>query len=235
MRLTDRIAVVTGAAGGPGGAVARAFAREGARLVLADTDDAKGEVIAEEITARSGKTRFVHCDVASRLDVRKLIARTLDLFDRIDIIVNAALLEAAGAALELKEDVFETALHAGLLGPFLLAQAAARQMASQGTDGAPAKPYLILNVARQPQRRGAAVSASFGGLMRLTGALAREFGPLGVRVNLLRVESTEGTDALDAIARAALFLASDVGADVTGQRLTPAGALALAGTPDGAP
>ena len=90
MRLKDKIAIVTGGAQGRGEAEARLFAREGAAVVIADVLPELGEGVAAEINAGQGRAMFVRTDVASEVNWRRLIARTIETYGRLEILVNNA-------------------------------------------------------------------------------------------------------------------------------------------------
>ena len=90
MKLEDKTAVVTGAAAGLGRATAIGAAREGARLVLADIDEAGGEATARQISEEGGTARFVHTDLGRSADVRRLMDTAGERFGRLDILINPA-------------------------------------------------------------------------------------------------------------------------------------------------
>jgi NAD(P)-dependent dehydrogenase (short-subunit alcohol dehydrogenase family) len=76
--LSGKVAIITGAAEGIGLACARRFARDGAKVVLADIDEEKGPEAQEQIIAKGGSAKYVFCDVSERLDIHNLVAATLD-------------------------------------------------------------------------------------------------------------------------------------------------------------
>src|SRR5262245_38945593 len=86
-RLPGKVAIVTGAASGIGAAIARRFASEGARLVAADVQDARGTALVGSL---GGEARYCHCDVSREDDVRALIGAAVDRFGRVDVMVNNA-------------------------------------------------------------------------------------------------------------------------------------------------
>src|SRR5438067_2529795 len=125
--LQRRVTIVTGGAQGIGEACARRFAREGAPVVIADIDDARGKALAKEL----GGT-YVHCDVGDKADVDAVIAATLKAHGRIDVLVNNAGIFKAADFLDITEDDFDAVLRVNLKGAFLMGQAAAREMAKAG-------------------------------------------------------------------------------------------------------
>src|SRR3990170_8820557 len=90
MHLKDKVAIVTGAASGMGASTARLFAREGAKVVVADVLEAEGLVVAQAIASSGGEARFQRLDVASEKDWEAAVAATLAAYGRIDILVNNA-------------------------------------------------------------------------------------------------------------------------------------------------
>ena len=90
MRLKDKVAIVTGAASGMGAAAARLFAREGAKVIVADVMEKEGNEVAASIKTNAGEARFIKLDVASEMDWNALVEQTLKAYGKIDILVNNA-------------------------------------------------------------------------------------------------------------------------------------------------
>ncbi len=90
MRLEDKVAIVTGAASGMGAATARLFAREGARVVVADLLEAEGAAVAKAICDAGGEARFARLDVTSEADWEALVADTVSAYGKVDILINNA-------------------------------------------------------------------------------------------------------------------------------------------------
>ena len=128
MRLENKVAIVTGAGQGIGLSVARAFAEEGAHVVLADVDVDRGRSAAESIEGG----HFVSCDVGSAEQAQALMDETVKRHGRIDVCVNNAGIIRTADVLELAEADFDAVMRVNLKGGFLVAQAAARVMARQG-------------------------------------------------------------------------------------------------------
>ena len=127
--LDNRVYIVTSGAQGIGQACAERLAREGAYIVLADVDDAKGQALAEELQATC-----VNCDVGDKRQVDALVARTFARHGRIDVLVNNAGIFKAADFLDVTEADFDAMLRVNLKGAFLVGQAVAREMAKTG-DG----------------------------------------------------------------------------------------------------
>ena len=127
MNLAGKSAIVTGGAQGIGYAITRRFLREGARVVIADVNDEKGEVAEKELSSL-GEVRFVSANVGEKLDVHNLIAATIDVFEEIDILVNNAGIVLGGDFLEIREEDFDEVLKVNLKGTFLCSQSVAKHM-----------------------------------------------------------------------------------------------------------
>ena len=104
MRLENKVALISGAASGMGASMARIFAREGAKVVIADVLDDEGKGVAAEITQANGAAIFRHLDVTSESEWKAAVDATLAEFGRLDILVNDAGLSGSAVA-----DLFDTA------------------------------------------------------------------------------------------------------------------------------
>ncbi|MFI0842484.1 SDR family NAD(P)-dependent oxidoreductase [Mesorhizobium sp. IMUNJ 23232] len=253
MKLQGKVAIVTGAAGGIGFAIARRFLQEGCKVMIADIDMARGGK-AERDLSGFGEARFCKTDVGKRLDVHNLVAAALEGFGDIDILVNNAGIVHGEAFLDLSEEDFDRVLHVNLKGSFLAGQAVARYMVDKvkggGSPGSIVNMSSINAVVAIPDQ--VAYSVSKGGVNQLTRVMALALAPHGIRVNAIGPGSI-ATDMLaatnsdagarnrllsrtplgrignpDEIAAIAAFLASDEASYVTGQTLyADGGRLAL--------
>jgi NAD(P)-dependent dehydrogenase (short-subunit alcohol dehydrogenase family) len=245
MRLQDKVAVITGGAAGIGLACARRFAAEGAKVVLADVVADRGEQAAEAIQAGGADALFVACDVGDKAQVDALIERAVAAFGRVDCAVaNAGIVHACGF-LELEEEDFDRVLRVNLKGVFLTGQAAARQMAAQGTGGTIVNMSSVNAVMAIPNIAPYVVAK--GGVNQLTKVMALALADKKIRVNAIGPGSIM-TDVLravaddpaamrkiqsrtplgrvgepDEVASVAVFLASDDSSYITGQTIYPDG------------
>jgi len=122
MRLQDKVTIFTGAADGIGLACAKRFCAEGAKVVLSDINDAKGEAEATELKESDHHAEFAYCDVSEKSDVEKLVDAALTHRGRLDCLVaNAGIVHVAGF-LELEEKDFDRVLRTNLKGIFLCAR-----------------------------------------------------------------------------------------------------------------
>ncbi len=201
MSLDNKVAIVTGGARGIGFAIVRRFLEEGARVVIADCDDETGPAAAKEL-GRLGPVQFVECDVSERLDVRNLVAATLDAYGDIHVLVNNAGILAGGDFLDTEEADFDRVFAVNVKGSFLMGQAVARHMVARVKAGSP--PGTIINmssinaVVAIPSQMSYVVSK--GGVQQLTKAMALSLAPYGIRVNAIGPGSIS-TELLETIMR----------------------------------
>lgn len=200
MKLTDKIAIITGGAQGIGLATAERFLQEGAYVVIADIDNKSGEE-AQKRLGKNGTCKFISCDVGQKLDIHNLVAATLDEYDRIDILVNNAGTIAGADFLDLEEEDFDRVLNINLKGAFLCGQSVARQMVKQvknendpGTIINMSSVNAVFAIANQVP-----YSISKGGLNQLTKVMSLSLAEYGIRVNAIGPGSIM-TKILEAVA-----------------------------------
>jgi glucose 1-dehydrogenase len=179
MRLKDKVALVTGAGRGIGEAIALAFAREGARVAVADVDPKTAAATARRLGARG---LALQMDVASKTSVDEGFAAIDKKWGRIDIAVPNAAIEPIVPFLELDEDTWDRIIDTNLKGTFLVAQAAARRMVRRRSGVIITLSSVNAEVARP---ESAAYAATKGGVRQLTKAMAISLAPHGVRVNAI--------------------------------------------------
>lgn len=188
MLLQGKVAIVTGGAQGIGRACAERLAQEGAKVLVADVNDETGAEVANAINATGGEAIFHGCDVTERLDVHNLVAAALERYERVDILVNNAGVLDDKPFLELEEAEFDRVIRTNLKGAFLCAQAVAKQLVKQISEGgATASPGAIVNMSSVNAWFGlpdhVAYSVSKGGIAQLTKSMAVALAPYGIRVN----------------------------------------------------
>lgn len=251
MRLDGKVAVITGAASGIGLESALLFAREGARVLLSDVDEAAGQRAAEEIGA-DGEAAFVRADVTSGAEVRGLVSDAVDRYGKLDIIFNNAGIGMTGSILDNSEEDFDKVIAINLKGVFLGCKYALPHLLENPDGG------IILNMSSNGGLIGRPgdpmyVTAKHG-VMGLTKSLALTYADRKIRVNALcpgpidtpllwgGFESGDDREeyvrhavancptprmaAPEEVARAALFLVSDDSSFVNGVGLAIDGAKA---------
>jgi 3-oxoacyl-[acyl-carrier protein] reductase len=188
MRLSEKVAVITGAGSGLGRAMAERFAQEGARLVLGDIDADAVRAVAAAVAAAGGTALAVRADVTVKADMVRLTQTAADHFGGLDIMVNNAGIDVRGTLADLPEDVFDRILAVNLKGVFLGSQAAWPHLVRRGGG-------VILNTASLAGLVGApllgAYAASTGGVVQLTKVLALEGARYGIRANAVCPVFTE--------------------------------------------
>ncbi|MBI4424728.1 MAG: 3-oxoacyl-[acyl-carrier-protein] reductase [Elusimicrobia bacterium] len=248
MRLKDKVGIITGAAQGIGRATAELFAREGAKVVNVDVDEALAQKTAEQISAEAGAsaalgvkadvTNYDSCDAAVKLAIEK--------FGKLDILVNNAGITKDNLLMRMSETEWDLVLDVNLKGAFHFTKACVRPMMR-------AHSGRIVNVASVVGLEGnigqANYAASKGGLIAFTKSCAKEFCSRNILVNAIAPGfiRTRLTDAVSDeakkrmmdrillgrigepidIARVALFLASEDASYITGQVISVNGGVYL--------
>jgi NAD(P)-dependent dehydrogenase (short-subunit alcohol dehydrogenase family) len=238
MRLNKKVAIITGGGSGIGKAIAMAFVREGAQVVIAGRDSKKLALAAEEIGANC---LAIAADVSQAHDVQKLVNAAVEKFKRVDVLVNNAAVLLPGTAESLSEQDFDQTFNINVRGLWLLSRAVLPHMRVAGGGS-------IINIGSVLSLLGArnrvAYSASKGAVVAMTKAMALDHAAENIRVNCIcpGIVETElvakfNTDenvrrqrlALhpagrfgrpEDIASAAVYLASDESGWTTGSNLT---------------
>ena len=179
--LDGKVAVITGGAMGIGKGIAEALAGAGANVMIADVAMESADETVEAIRATGAKASAVRADIAVVSDASKLVEATVKEFGRLDILVNNAGYMRIMPFLDITEAQYDTTLDVNLKGMFFCSQAAAREMIRQGEGG------RIINIASLaaflPTPPLAHYSASKGGVVSLTKAMAKELASYGILVN----------------------------------------------------
>jgi NAD(P)-dependent dehydrogenase (short-subunit alcohol dehydrogenase family) len=233
-RLAGRTALVTGATGNIGRAIATAFAAEGAHVVVSGRSRQRGAEVLDEIRGGGGRADFlaIELDGSQAAAIALAAEATRVLGGQVDILVNNAGIFPGSTTVTVDEATFDRVYAVNVKAPFFLTAALAPAMAGRGSGA-------IINLGSWVARLGIPVGALYastkGALETLTRAWSAEFGPAGVRVNaispgvirtpdlsehaaesMMRGTPANGSGTPDAIAHAAVFLASDEAAFVHG-------------------
>ena len=247
-RFAGRSVIITGGGRGIGQATARAFAAEGADVLVLGRTVADLEDTVAQITADGGQAWLLACDVTDEAQVDDVVARAAGRWDRIDVLVNNAGIDDDTPFLEIDRARWRAVIDTNLTGVFLLSQAVGRQMATTGGG-------VILHTASIDASGGdgpyAAYNASKAGLLGLSRTLALELAAHGIRSNCVSpgfthtvmTEKAVGPELMeylngsfarvpmkrlvrtDEVAQAFLFLASDQASAITGIDLRVDGGL----------
>ena len=239
-RLDGTAAIVTGAAGGLGSAIARGLAEAGAAVAVADFDESGAKATAEKLSAAGHRAVAVGVDVADSGSVQRLVEQVETRLGPVDVLVNSAGITHRTPAVDFSEAQWRRILDVNLTGVFLPSQILGRRMVER-------RRGRIVNIASIAGQMGLAGTVAYcaakGGVVMLTRALAVEWAPHGVRVNaiapswfatnlgdLIHREPNYAERAMrrvpmgrmgvpDELIGAAVFLASEASAMVTGHVL----------------
>jgi NAD(P)-dependent dehydrogenase (short-subunit alcohol dehydrogenase family) len=235
LRLQDKVAIVTGGASGIGEFTVREMLKQGAKVVIADFDDAGGQKLADEL---GEGVSFIHVDVSNEEQVEAMVKHSVDTFGKVDILFSNAGIGSTGSTHELSLEDWNKTISVNLSGVFLCAKYALKEMVKQGSGS-------IVNCASILGHVGQAATASYtaakGGVVNMTRALSLEYASQGIRVNAVcpGYIKTPLLDQLDEatmkhlitlhplgrlgesheVANAVVFLASDEASFVTGANL----------------
>lgn len=244
MLVQGRVALVTGASRGIGRAVALKLAAEGAAVVVSATSEAGAQKTADEIIAAGGKALAVKVDVTRAEEVVALVVKTVETFGRLDILVNNAGITRDGLLMRMKESDWQEVIDTNLRGTFLCIREVSKIMTK-------ARFGRIINISSVVGLMGNAGQANYcaskAGIDGLTRSVARELARRNITVNsvapgfietdmtealpektrdtLIQQIPLERLGAVDDVANAVLFLASDLAAYITGEVLSVNGGM----------
>jgi 3-oxoacyl-[acyl-carrier protein] reductase len=191
-KLSNRVAVVTGASKGIGAGIAKGLAEQGAAVVVNYSSSKEGaDRVVSEIKAKGGRAIAVQADVAKAVDVRRLFAETKKAFGRLDVLVNNAGIYEFVPLEQITEEHYQRLFNTNVLGLILATQEAAKYFDADGGS--------VINIGSVASRvtppTSTVYSATKGAVDAITGTLAKELGPKKIRVNSINpgVVVTEGT------------------------------------------
>ena len=180
MRLTDKVAIVTGSAQGIGLATALRFAAEGARVVVSDIGQQRVDQAVAAIVAQGGQAIGAVVDVTNRLAIDAMVAKVKATWGRIDVLINNAGITKDARLAKMSSAQFDAVIAVNLKGVFECTQAVAETMTAQGSGSIVNASSVVGLYGNFGQTNYAATKA---GVIGFTKTWARELGPKGVRVN----------------------------------------------------
>jgi NAD(P)-dependent dehydrogenase (short-subunit alcohol dehydrogenase family) len=191
--LQNKVVLVTGAGRGLGKAIALGLAAQGAKIVVNDINPDTAETTMQEIQAAGGEAIYKDADVANKMAVQTMHYEVLDLWGRVDGLVNNAAIEPIGPLLTLDEWAWDRVMNVNLKGVFLVTQTVARGMKEQGGG-------LVVNLGGAVTQNAvhAAFVSSKAGLAGLTQECAKEFAPYNIRVELVDPQADSQPEAIAA-------------------------------------
>jgi len=229
-----KVVIVTGAGKGIGNAIAKSYASNGTRVIIAEKDPKTGKETEKSILSSGGDATFIRTDVSNPKNILQLFSKALDLYGRIDILINNAGISEFKSPFELKVDEWDNILNTNLRAIFLCSREAAAIMKKAGGGS-------IVNIAStrafMSEPNSEAYAASKGGIVALTHAMAASFSQYHIRVNCIspgwietgdysKLKDTDHTQHLsgrvgkpDDIAKACLYLTDDTNEFVNGTNL----------------
>jgi NAD(P)-dependent dehydrogenase (short-subunit alcohol dehydrogenase family) len=200
MRLNNKVAIITGAGSGIGAATAVIFAKEGARVVIADIEKNKGMDTVNLIKSNNGEAIFVQVDLTAADSIKKMVISTIEAYDRLDILVNNAGIYLQANAVDTSEKDWNRIMDVNLRGVFLCCKYSIPEMIKGGKGG------VIVNVGSEAGIVGiknqVAYNVSKGGIIALTRSMAVDFATQNIRVNCVCPGTTETTLVKEALSKA---------------------------------
>ena len=236
MKLTGRVAIVTGAGRNIGEEICKLLSSEGAAIAVVDLDKTRGDKVAADIVQAGGKAKAFVCDVGKEDDIIKCVNDAVAHFGKVDILVNNAAISDNKNMFDITTEEWNRVLAVTLTSPFLFSKHAAKAMIEKKVKGA------IVNVSSTSgyygRDRAIAYTAAKGGVVNLTKSLSIQLAKHNIRVNAVvpnKIGSPVGKDEFDPtrpvvnlagrpglpidLAKAVLFLVSDDSEFIVGAQL----------------
>ena len=183
MRLDGKVTIITGGGSGMGKTAAELFAKEGARVVVADFSEASGEAVVAGVQAAGGRATFVRADVSNEADARGMVQHAIATYGRVDVLYNNAgvMPEADHSVIDTDTDTWDKVMAVNVRGVFLGCKYAIPQMLEQGSGSIiSTASFVAILGCSVPQD---AYTASKGAVLALTRSMAVQFAGRGVRAN----------------------------------------------------
>lgn len=255
MKLTGKVAIVTGGAAGIGKSIALALADEGADVAIADIQTEKAVAVANEIQAKGRRSLAIHCDVGDSAQVDRMVGQAYETLGGLHILVNNAAVISQGSFWEVNDETWNKIIRNNLSSVFFCSRAAARWMIPQKQGGRIINMSSIHATLSEPS--AGPYTAAKGGIEAMSRTMATELAPYKILVNCLAPGATYSelttpmyTEAVkealfqrvplreiaqpEWIAAGVVFLASDDARYMTGQVLTMDGGYVMDGSLPGA-
>lgn len=182
MRVKDKVVIITGGGSGIGKETGLLFAKEGAKVVVADINEKAGAETVDTIKNAGGEAVFAKLDVSNREQTKQVVKDTIAKYGRIDVLINNAGIIQDALVVKMTEEQWDKVININLKGPFNCIQAVAEQMIAQGSG-------VILNISSIVALYGNVgqtnYAATKAGLVGMTKTLAKELGKKGIRVNAI--------------------------------------------------
>ncbi|MCX9087195.1 MAG: 3-oxoacyl-ACP reductase FabG [Candidatus Methanoperedens sp.] len=180
MRVKDKVVIITGGGSGIGRETGILFAKEGAKVVIADVNEKAGAETVELIKNAGGEAFFARLDVSNREQAKQVVKETIAKYGRLDVLINNAGIIQDALVVKMTEEQWDKVIDINLKGPVNCIQAVVGQMISQGSG-------VILNISSIVALYGNVgqtnYAATKAGLVGMTKTLAKELGKKGIRVN----------------------------------------------------
>jgi NAD(P)-dependent dehydrogenase (short-subunit alcohol dehydrogenase family) len=200
MRLAGKVAIITGAGAGIGRSTALLFAKEGAKVVVADCDPESGEKVVAQIREEGGAATFIHVDVSKAADAERMARETVEMYGSLNILVNNAGIYLQADAVAMTEEEWDRILDVNLKGVFLCSKYCIPEMIKSGGGS-------IVNIGSEAGIVGikdqVAYNVSKSGVIGLTRSSAIDFAAHHIRVNCVCPGTTETPLVKAAVERAA--------------------------------
>ena len=238
-RLQDKVAIITGGAGGIGEATCFTFTREGASLAIVDIDPVKTEDLARRVNEAGGSAIGIVADLTTNEGRQSIFDQTLARFGKVDILINNAGWGCKLPFLETDEASFDRSINLNMKATYFMTQMACKQMIKQGTGGRIISTSSTASL--QGERNGSIYAGTKAAITAFSKSIALEVGPYGITVNAVApgftrtnnnghipsaidemfrdITPTKTVNCSQDIANGYLFLCSDEASQITAQIL----------------